>query len=101
MSLKKKATISEAEKKMFAGAENMLNNVVSSEPTEEVAEVAEDIATRRLNNAVAVVKSVFHLNDEYVVTAFKDGGKTIDLTLNNPEFTISVKIKDTEIYGIN
>ena len=67
---------------------------------EDIVDTDEDTATQRLNNAVKVAKAIFHLNDEYVVTSFKDGGKTIDLTLNNTEFTISVKIKDTEMYGI-
>ena len=32
---------------------------------------------------------------------FNDKGRSVDLTLNNREFTISVTIKDTEMYGIN
>ena len=47
---------------------------------EDIVDTDEDTATKRLNNAVKVAKAIFHLNDEYVVTSFKDGGKTIALT---------------------
>lgn len=83
--------------------------VVTEEVAEEMIEATknyndsvhdEDHSLRRLSNATTVVKDIFHLGDDYVITKFNDKGRSIDLTLNNPEFTISVTIKDTEVYGI-
>lgn len=79
-----------------------------TEVTEEMVEATkefneaeqEDVALKRLTNATAVAKSIFHLGDDYVITKFNDKGKSIDLTLNNVDFTIAITIKDTEMYGI-
>ena len=64
------------------------------------AVIDEDHALRRLTNATTVVKEIFHLGDDYAITKFNDKGRSIDLTMNNPEFTVSITIKDTEVYGI-
>lgn len=34
------------------------------------------------------------------MTNFKDGGKTIDLTLENKDFVLSVKVKDSARHGL-
>ena len=84
-------------KKTEEVTEEMIEATVSH--NEEVTE--EDNALRRLTNATTVVKGIFHLGDDYAVTKFNDKGRSVDLTLNNREFTISVTIKDTEMYSIN
>lgn len=59
-----------------------------------------DQATERLNLAVELVKKKFHIEGEYRVVSFKDKGKVVDLTLDGPDFIVSVTIKNSEMHGM-
>ena len=98
MALKKKSNVEETAPIV---TEEVAEEMVEATIEHNEAEVDEDLALRRLTNATTVVKNIFHLGDDYVITKFNDKGRSVDLTLNNIEFTISVTIKDTEMYGIN
>ena len=98
MALKKKSNVEDTAPIV---TEEVAEEMVEATIEHNEAEVDEDLALRRLTNATTVVKNIFHLGDDYVITKFNDKGRSIDLTLNNREFTISVTIKDTEMYGIN
>ena len=98
MALKKKSNVEETAPIV---TEEVAEEMVEATIEHNEAEVDEDLALRRLTNATTVVKNIFHLGDDYVITKFNDKGRSVDLTLNNREFTISVTIKDTEMYGIN
>ena len=98
MALKKKSNVEETTPIV---TEEVAEEMVEATIEYNEAEVDEDLALRRLTNATTVVKNIFHLGDDYVITKFNDKGRSVDLTLNNREFTISVTIKDTEMYGIN
>ena len=98
MALKKKSNVEETAPIV---TEEVAEEMVESTIEYNESEVDEDLALRRLTNATTVVKNIFHLGDDYVITKFNDKGRSVDLTLNNIEFTISVTIKDTEMYGIN
>ena len=98
MALKKKSNVEETAPIV---TEEVAEEMVEATIEYNEAEVDEDLALRRLTNATTVVKNIFHLGDDYVITKFNDKGRSVDLTLNNREFTISVTIKDTEMYGIN
>ena len=97
MALKKKK---EVEESTTVVTEEVAEEMIEATKEHNEANIDEDLALRRLTNATSVVKNIFHLGDDYVITKFNDKGRSIDLTLNNPEFTISVTIKDTEVYGI-
>ena len=56
--------------------------------------------TERLQLATNLVSSKFNLDDSYSVTNFKDGGKSLDLTLESKDFVLSVKIKDSARHGL-
>ena len=98
MALKKKSNVEETAPIV---TEEVAEEMVEATIEYNEAEVDEDLALRRLTNATTVVKNIFHLGDDYVITKFNDKGRSVDLTLNNREFTISVTIKDTEMHGIN
>lgn len=98
MALKKKSNVEETAPIV---TEEVAEEMVEATIEYNEAEVDEDLALRRLTNATTVIKNIFHLGDDYVITKFNDKGRSVDLTLNNREFTISVTIKDTEMYGIN
>ena len=98
MALKKKSNVEETTPIV---TEEVAEEMVEATIEHNEASVDEDLALRRLTNATTVVKNIFHLGDDYVITKFNDKGRSVDLTLNNREFTISVTIKDTEMYGIN
>ena len=98
MALKKKSNVEETAPIV---TEEVAEEMVEATIEHNEASVDEDLALRRLTNATTVVKNIFHLGDDYVITKFNDKGRSVDLTLNNREFTISVTIKDTEMYGIN
>lgn len=57
-------------------------------------------STKKLEKVTALVSGKFNLDDNYAVTNFKDGGKTIDLTLENKDFVLSVKVKDSARHGL-
>ena len=98
MALKKKSNVEETTPIV---TEEVAEEMVEATIEYNESEVDEDLALRRLTNATTVIKNIFHLGDDYVITKFNDKGRSVDLTLNNREFTISVTIKDTEMYGIN
>lgn len=80
------------------------NKVNAEEVKEEVTteEVSQDNkATKKMNEALALVFDVFDLEDKgYVMTAFKDKGNSCSLELVNGDFTVGVTIKNCDVFGI-
>lgn len=80
------------------------NKVNAEEVKEEVTteEVSQDNkATKKMNEALALVFDVFDLEDKgYVMTAFKDKGNSCSLELVNEDFTVGVTIKNCDVFGI-
>ena len=80
-------------------------NKVNAEEVKEVVtteEVSQDNkATKKMNEALALVFDVFDLEDKgYVMTAFKDKGNKCSIELANENFTVDVYIKDCEHFGL-
>lgn len=80
------------------------NKVNAEEVKEEVTteEVSQNNkATKKMNEALALVFDVFDLEDKgYVMTAFKDKGNSCSLELVNEDFTVGVTIKNCDVFGI-
>ena len=80
------------------------NKVNVEEVKEEVTteEVSQDNkATKKMNEALALVFDVFDLEDKgYVMTAFKDKGNSCSLELANGDFTVGVTIKNCDAFGL-
>ena len=80
------------------------NKVNADEVKEEVAteEVSQDNkATKKMNEALALVFDVFDLEDKgYIMTAFKDKGNSCSLELANGDFTVGVTIKNCDAFGL-
>ena len=80
------------------------NKVNAEEVKEEVTteEVSQDNkATKKMNEALALVFDVFDLEDKgYVMTAFKDKGNSCSLELANGDFTVGVTIKNCDAFGL-
>lgn len=80
------------------------NKVNAEEVKEEVTteEVLQDNkATKKMNEALALVFDVFDLEDKgYVMTTFKDKGNKCSIELANGDFTVNVDIKDCERFGL-
>lgn len=80
------------------------NKVNAEEVKEEVTteEVLQNNkATKKMNEALALVFDVFDLEDKgYVMTAFKDKGNSCSLELVNEDFTVGVTIKNCDVFGI-
>lgn len=83
-----------AEEKNVTKAES--EAIVSQQESEKEA----GASTKKLEKATALVSGKFNLDDSYSVTNFKDGGKSLDLTLENKDFVLSVKIKDSARHGL-
>lgn len=79
-------------------------NVTKEESEAIIAQQEKDkeagASTKKLEKVTALVSGKFNLDDNYAVTNFKDGGKTIDLTLENKDFVLSVKVKDSARHGL-
>lgn len=69
-------------------------------PAEQETKTQPDQATERLNLAVELVKKKFNLSEGYRVVKFSDKGKVVDLTLDGPDFIVSVTIKNSEMHGM-
>ena len=80
------------------------NNVNAEEVKEEVTteEVSQDNkATKKMNEALALVFDVFDLKDKgYIMTAFKDKRNSCSLELANGDFTVGVTIKNCDAFGL-
>lgn len=80
------------------------NKVNAEEVKEEVTteEVSQDNkATKKMNEALALVFDVFDLKDKgYIMTAFKDKGNSCSLELANGDFTVGVTIKNCDAFGL-
>ena len=80
------------------------NKVNVEEVKEEVTseEVSQDNkATKKMNEALALVFDVFDLKDKgYIMTAFKDKGNSCSLELANGDFTVGVTIKNCDAFGL-
>ena len=80
------------------------NKVNVEEVKEEVTseEVSQDNkATKKMNEALALVFDVFDLEDKgYIMTAFKDKGNSCSLELANGDFTVGVTIKNCDAFGL-
>ena len=80
------------------------NKVNAEEVKEEVTteEVSQDNkATKKMNEALALVFDVFDLEDKgYIMTAFKDKGNSCSLELANGDFTVGVTIKNCDAFGL-
>lgn len=80
------------------------NKVNAEEVKEEVIteEVSQDNkATKKMNEALALVFDVFDLEDKgYIMTAFKDKGNSCSLELANGDFTVGVTIKNCDAFGL-
>ena len=77
--------------------------------TEEVSQ--DNKATKKMNEALALVFDVFDLEDRgyimtafkdkgYIMTAFKDKGNSCSLELANGDFTVGVTIKNCDAFGL-
>lgn len=81
------------------GVETFMKGEDQEEEIEEDSE-EENTATLRLQAAVNLVKSRFHLGESFFVTKFNDRSeKGIDLTMQNHEFAVSVTIFDPLAYS--
>ena len=80
------------------------NKINAEEVKEEVTteEVSRDNkATKKMNEALALVFDVFDLKDKgYIMTAFKDKGNSCSLELANGDFTVGVTIKNCGAFGL-
>lgn len=71
-------------------------NPVADEPEDDTP----DQSTERLTLAVELVKRKFNLTGDYRVVKFNDKGKVVDISLDGPDFIVSVTIKNSEMHGM-
>ena len=110
MALKKKPSQKEAEvqkneeavaeAKAAAEEQNVTKAESEAIVAQQEAEKEAGASTKKLQKATSLVSGKFILDDSYSVTNFKDGGKSLDLTLENKDFVLSVKIKDSARHGL-
>lgn len=67
---------------------------------QQIAEEEAGASTEKLKRATALLSGKFNLDNSYHVTNFKDGGKVVNLTLENKDFVVTVQIKDSERQGL-
>lgn len=70
--------------------------IIAQQEKEELA----GASTEKLKRATALLSGKFNLDNSYHVTNFKDGGKVVNLTLENKDFVVTVQIKDSERQGL-
>ena len=69
-------------------------------PTQEEIS-GENPDSTSLNKALDIISDEFNLRDkDYVLTAFDDKVSTIKLTMVNPDYEVTVKIRDVVNSGI-
>ena len=68
--------------------------ITPEEPTEEVASV------EKLSKAAQIVSDKFGLDNTYHVTKFNDKKSTVELTLENFEYIVSVTLKNPSAQGL-
>ena len=54
----------------------------------------------KMKRATALLSTKFNLDESYHVTNFKDGGKVVDTTLENGDFIVTIRVKDSARQGL-
>lgn len=87
---------------------NKTEDVVKAEELEDTESARDEVESKlpaisidRLEKVTGIIASHFNLSSgDYVVTSFKDSGSKATISLANPDFNLTVVIKDTEMFGI-
>lgn len=93
MSMKKK-TVEETDK-VITIEEADLHDITAT--VEEVVPVAN---TDKVNAANTLIAQTFNIDNTYYVTGVADKGNSMVLSFANPDYEVTVKIKDAERAGI-
>lgn len=89
-----------AEAKAVAEEKNVTKAESEAIIAQQEAEKEAGASTKKLEKTVALISGKFNLDDSYAITNFKDGGNKLDLTLENKDFVLSVKVKDPDRHGL-
>lgn len=79
------------------GAMNDLEIKSANKADKEVVDLA---TVDRLQLLRVLVSKKLNLNDEFSVCKFDDKGKVMDISLENEDFIISVRVKDSERHSL-
>lgn len=80
-------------------------SVMNDEDLEELSEgsvSSDEVSTAivqkgdRLSIASDMAKHHFGIGDDYYITGFKDTGKTLTMSFSNPQFEVTIKVKEAE-----
>lgn len=69
-------------------------------PVEKKEIDASETSMERLNSSIELLTRKFGLDESYILTAFKDAGSSIKITMSNKDFEINATIKHPDLYGI-
>ena len=84
--------------------ETVEKNVTKAEEelivSQQIAQEEAGASTEKMKRATALLSSKFNLDSSYHVTNFKDAGKVVDTTLENNDFIVTIRVKDSERQGL-